>query len=131
MQVTVYPLRPPPSSAGAAAAGTSDIASDHDGRNSIGENHSDEGGYLLEGLVEVAARQATVLGSLEGEAAVNATTLVVARPPVAEDFDEFLGAVEAVDDFLDDSGLRGTVQVRGKVRLRAPRRLLLFWIASV
>ncbi|CAM9508161.1 unnamed protein product, partial [Hapterophycus canaliculatus] len=39
----------------------------------------------------------------------NATTLVVARPPVAEDFDEFLEVVDAVDDFLDRAGLRGTL----------------------
>lgn len=104
MQVIVHPpLRPPPLPAGAA---------DDRERASSGSSRGEDGGGLLEGLVEVAARQATALGGLVGEAAVNATTLVVARPPVAEDFEEFLGVVEAVDDFLDDSGLRGTVQVR-------------------
>ncbi|CAN0470104.1 unnamed protein product, partial [Laminaria digitata] len=61
--------------------------------------------------VEAAAAQAEALGALEGRAAGNATTLVVARPPLAADFDEFLSVAEAVDDFIDDSGLRGTVQL--------------------
>lgn len=108
MQVVVHPPRPPLPPAGTTAAGSGDAGERHFGGSGLGE----EGDGLLEGLVEFAARQAMALGGLEGEAAVNATTLVVARPPVAEDFEEFLGAVEAVDDFLDDSGLRGTVQVR-------------------
>lgn len=116
MQVIAYPPqpRPPPPPTGAASAGASDseTVSDNGGRYFGGNAGTEEGNGLLEGLVEVAARQATALGGLEGDAAVNATTLVVARPPVAEDFEEFLGVVEAVDDFLDDSGLRGTVQVR-------------------
>ena len=66
----------------------------------------------LQGLVVAAAMQAEALGSLEGQAARNATTLVVARPPLAADFEEFLAVAEAVNDFIDDSGLRGTVQVR-------------------
>lgn len=75
-----------------------------------GEEDND-GLLALEGLVDFAAEQATALGKLTGEAAVNATTLVVARPPVAENFEEFLEVVGAVDNFIDDSGLRGTVQV--------------------
>ena len=66
----------------------------------------------LQGLVEAAAVQAEELGALEGRAAGNATTLVVARPPLAAEFGEFLAVAEAVDDFIDDSGLRGVVQVR-------------------
>lgn len=72
----------------------------------------EEVGGGLESLVEVAAMQAVMLGALEGEAALNATTLVVARPPLALKFGDFLAAAEAVDDFIDDAGLRGIVQVR-------------------
>eukprot|EP00752_Nemacystus_decipiens_P015563 g13886.t1 len=112
MQVIVHPPRPLPLPAGAAAAcGTSKTLGDDREQDFSGSGGGDEGSGLLEGLVKVATRQATVLGGLEGDAAVNATTLVVARPPVAEDFEEFLGAAAAVDDFLDDSGLRGTVQL--------------------
>lgn len=117
MQVIVHPPRPLPPPAG-GAVGAGDTGSDDDGgRDSSGSGRSAEGGGVFEGLVEVAARQATVLGGLKGEAAANATTLVVARPPLAEDFGEFLEVVEAVDDFIDDSGLRGTVQVGQARRL--------------
>eukprot|EP00903_Cladosiphon_okamuranus_P017308 g15947.t1 len=114
MQVIVHPPLHPSLAAGAAAAGTIDI------ENTVGDDRGqdysgtcgDEGGHRgFEGLVEVAAREAAKLGGLEGEAAVNATTLVVARPPLVEDFDEFLRVMEAVDDFLDGSGLRGAVQL--------------------
>lgn len=86
-----------------------------DTRWNIGEEEEDEEEGMLspfDGLVEVAARQAEALAALRGDAAANATTLIVARPPLAEEFDDFLEVVDAVDDFLDDSGLRGTVQVR-------------------
>ncbi|CAM9576433.1 unnamed protein product [Ectocarpus sp. 12 AP-2014] len=66
---------------------------------------------LLEGLVEVATGEAVALGALGGEAASNATTLVVARPPLAQGFDEFLSVAGAVDEFIDESGLRGKVQL--------------------
>ena len=117
MQVIVYPPPRPPLAAGATAAAaatgdTAKTAGDDGGRDPSGHDGDEDGSSVLGGLVEVAAREATKLGRLEGEAAVNATTLVVARPPLAEEFEEFLGVVEAVDDFIDDSGLRGTVQVR-------------------
>lgn len=111
MRVIAHPPQPLPIPAGAAAAVTSDAVSDIRARGSSGGGHSGEGDRLLESLVEVAAQEAMTLGGLEGEAAVNATTLVVARPPAAEDFEEFLEVVGAVDDFLENSGLRGTVQV--------------------
>lgn len=80
----------------------------------IDEENGEEEDSLshFDGLVEMAARQAGALAALRGEAAANATTLVVARPPLAQDFEDFLDVVDAVDDFLDDAGLRGTVQVR-------------------
>lgn len=116
MQVIVHPSLRPPLAGGAAAAGTIDteknVDDDGGGGSSGNGGGGEDGGWVLEGLVEVAAREAVKLGGLEGEAAVNATTLVVARPPLTEEFGEFLGVVEAVNDFLDVSGLRGVVQVR-------------------
>lgn len=67
---------------------------------------------VLEGFVEMATREAVALSSLRGDAAANATTLVVARPPLAQDFEEFLSMAGAVDEFIDESGFRGKVQVR-------------------
>lgn len=67
---------------------------------------------MLQGLIETAAAQALALGALQGAAAVNATTLVVARPPLLmDDFSGFLEVVQAVDNFIDEAGLRGIVQV--------------------
>ncbi|CAM9393112.1 unnamed protein product [Scytosiphon promiscuus] len=102
------PRRPEP---GQGESGAEANFSGGDAPHSIGEDN--EEGLLspFEGLVEAAARQAGALAALRGEAAANATTLVVARPPLAQDFDEFLEVVDAVDEFLDDAGLRGTVQL--------------------
>ncbi len=79
-----------------------------------GSGSAGGGGGSLDGLARAAALEATALGELRGEAAANATTLLVARPPVAEDFGEFLEVVETVETFLDDAGLRGAVQARGE-----------------
>lgn len=69
-----------------------------------------------EGLVAAAAEQAQVLAALGEDGNVgdgrNATTLIAVRPPLASNFEEFLAVVEAVDDFIDAAGLRGTVQVK-------------------
>ncbi|CBN74358.1 conserved unknown protein [Ectocarpus siliculosus] len=72
---------------------------------------SSDAADLLEGLVEVATGEAVALSALGGEAAANATTLVVARPPLAQGFEEFLSVAGAVDEFIDESGLRGKVQL--------------------
>ena len=85
----------------------------------------------MRGLVEAAAVQAESLGALEGRAARNATTLVVARPPLAAEFGEFLAVAEAVDDFIDDSGLRGTVQVRRASVTTAVMYLMILMSAFV
>lgn len=63
-------------------------------------------------LLITTAAEAAALGSLEGAAAANATTLIVVHPSVELDFVAFLSVAEAVDDFLDIGGLRGTVQVK-------------------
>lgn len=55
--------------------------------------------------------EAINLGGLRGPAAANATTLVVARPPLAMDFNDFLTIAEHIDDFIKEEGLRGVVQV--------------------
>lgn len=71
---------------------------------------------LHEGLVAAAAEQAQVLAALgedgNAEDGKNATTLIAVRPPLASNFEEFLAVAEAVDDFIDAVGLRGTVQVK-------------------
>lgn len=62
-------------------------------------------------MVATAVAEAAALANLQGPAAANATTLVIARPPLALAFDDFLAVAEAVNEFLDSQGLRGTVQV--------------------
>lgn len=128
MRVLVHPPAPPPGDIGSAGAGGEACSSSSppDGKMTEtrragkkggggGGGGGDEGGgESLDSLARAAAREATALGELGGEAAANATTLLVARPPVAEDFGEFLDVVGAVEKFLDDAGLRGTVQARGE-----------------
>lgn len=63
------------------------------------------------GLVETAASEAKRLAELRGPEAVNATTLLVTRPPLMQDSQDFLDMVDAVNDAVDQDKLLGTVQV--------------------
>ncbi|CAM9429214.1 unnamed protein product [Discosporangium mesarthrocarpum] len=58
-----------------------------------------------------ALLEAHSLSALRGEAVRNATTLVIARPPLVQDFRDFLDAAEIVDEMIDEEGLRGSVQL--------------------
>ncbi|CAM9101832.1 unnamed protein product [Choristocarpus tenellus] len=62
-------------------------------------------------FVSAALGEASSLATLTGEAAGNATTLVVARPPLLEDFNAYLNAAGLLDDLIDQEGLRGIVQL--------------------
>ncbi|CAM9428709.1 unnamed protein product [Ectocarpus sp. 13 AM-2016] len=109
LRVLVHPAQQPPPAATdhQERLPGSDVA----GGVSRDSGSSSDAADLLEGFVKVAAREAVTLNALGGEAAANATTLVVARPPLAQGFQEFLSVAGAVDEFIDESGLRGKVQL--------------------
>ncbi|CAM9161395.1 unnamed protein product [Ectocarpus fasciculatus] len=104
MRVVVHPAQPRPQATTGVGGG---VGMD----SGTSSSSSSDAAGLLEGFVEVAAREAVALSALGGEAAANATTLVVARPPLARDFEEFLTVAGAVDELIDESDLRGKVQL--------------------
>ena len=116
MRVLVYPP-----AVGEGPLGFPTDAGDCDGSGRKGTN-VELPRWSLQELVATTAKEARALAALDEDdnvatgsrttaTATTTTTLVVVRPPLATEFSEFLAVAEAIDEFIDDAGLRGTVQV--------------------
>ncbi|KAG5180937.1 hypothetical protein JKP88DRAFT_222644 [Tribonema minus] len=64
-----------------------------------------------EGLLNDIAGELKLLAEATPDPEHGATTMVVARPPLLDDFDDYNDMAGIVNDVIDDLGLRGVVQL--------------------